>query len=441
MVIVMFFPARVRLSLPVCIIVLILAVICQFPAYPQAFFSEVEDVTRRETMIGIWVAEVGGIKIALKLDESGTYVLQNTRGSYRIQGGMLILADVSGEERRYSLSFQGKEIVTITGGDLAQPLKFTRSIDTTATLKSLLRIDRQKLVGKVTTIAIIVVITFASRLLLAILNSVSAFLIFSEWSFFKFLYTENKNRKKTIHYLVLNVFKYVVYFTAIGFILAEIGVNSTAYLASLSVVGLAVGFGSQGLVQDIVTGFFLIFEGQFDVGDMVEISAQVGLVQELGMRMTKIQNYQGQIIFIPNRNIAVAGKYIKGSLEGYVDIALTEPNDFSRSKKCAATLSNELHRQFDDIFLSEAHAEQVLSLETEESFLRLHISIWPGQNWVIDQQLIPRIREQFARENIAIQSDRIVPFYHLRHEQIISTISKRIRGIRFLKPLRRKSKT
>lgn len=96
----------------------------------------------------------------------------------------------------------------------------------------------------------------------------------------------------------------MVYFAALGFILGELGVNYTAYLASLSVIWLAVGFGSQGLVQDVVTGFFIIFEGQFDVGDMVEMSGQTGLVEELGLRMTRLRNYLGELISVPNRNIA-----------------------------------------------------------------------------------------------------------------------------------------
>ena len=65
--------------------------------------------------------------------------------------------------------------------------------------------------------------------------------------------------------LVVNLIKYVIYFTAFGFILSELGINYTTYIASLSVVGLAIGFGSQGLVQDMVTGMFIIFEEQFDV--------------------------------------------------------------------------------------------------------------------------------------------------------------------------------
>ena len=250
----------------------------------------------------------------------------------------------------------------------------------------------------------------------------------------------HRSRKQTIHYLVINILKYAVYFTAFGYILSELGVNYTTYLASLSVIGLAVGFGSQGLVQDIVTGFFLIFEGQFDVGDIVEISGQTGKVQELGMRMTKLQSYQGQLIFIPNRNIAIAGRYRKGCLECNVDIALENLDDYARAKKSVSMIVKELYRQFEGLFVSKSVVEPPLTLKTGECFLRIHISIWPGQSWVIDQQLLPRIREFFARESIVIPSDRIVTHYHTRKEQEVPSISQRFRKFRLSKPKKRQER-
>ena len=154
--------------------------------------------------------------------------------------------------------------------------------------------------------------------------------------------------------------------------------------------------------------------------------------------MTKIQNYQGQVIYIPNRNIAIAGKYIKGCFEGYVDVALPSENEFVRAKESVVILSDALHRQFDEVFLEKTRIEPVLSFQTGEYFLRIHVSIWPGQTWVIEQQLIPRLRELFIRDNIVIPSDRIVSFYHLRREQVVAKLSERIAFFRLLRTRARK---
>ena len=102
-----------------------------------------------------------------------------------------------------------------------------------------------------------------------------------------------------------------------GLVLQEFGVNLTAYLASASVVGLAISFGSQGLVQDIVIGLTLIFWDAMDVGDMVEITGTtnvIGRVEEIGLRFTKLINFYNQEVFVPNRTIANVSRFPHGGV-------------------------------------------------------------------------------------------------------------------------------
>jgi len=94
---------------------------------------------------------------------------------------------------------------------------------------------------------------------------------------------------------------FFLYFGAFGLILRELGVSLTTYLASASVIGLAVGFGSQGLVQDVVTGLTLVLSNLINVGDMVEIGGQTGTVHSIGMRFIVLKNAFGAEVFIPNR--------------------------------------------------------------------------------------------------------------------------------------------
>lgn len=177
-------------------------------------------------------------------------------------------------------------------------------------------------------------------------------------------------------------------------------------------VGLAVGFGSQGLVQDVVTGFFIIFESQFDVGDMVEISGQTGIVEELGLRMTRLRNYLGQVVVIPNRNIAVVGTYSRGALCASVDVAVGSPEEAAKARPVLLELCREIGRQFAGVFRAAPEVTGPLSLNTGEHFLQVKVRIWPSQQWVVEQQLVARIREAFNREGVEIPGDRIVPFYY-----------------------------
>ena len=109
--------------------------------------------------------------------------------------------------------------------------------------------------------------------------------------------------------ILVSAFTFTIYFTAVGLILVEFKIFLKSYLASATVLGLAIGFGLQGFVQDIVMGLTLIFSNALNIHDTVELSGQVGRVENIGLRFTTLVNLHGQKIYIPNRNIAVIGRF------------------------------------------------------------------------------------------------------------------------------------
>src|SRR5699024_5315603 len=111
-------------------------------------------------------------------------------------------------------------------------------------------------------------------------------------------------REKTLHKLVQSILKYVVWFIAIVMILESgFGLEIGPLIAGAGVVGLAIGFGAQNIVRDIFSGFFIILEDQFAVGDYVFASDVEGTVEEIGVRTTKILAWTGEMNVIPNGNI------------------------------------------------------------------------------------------------------------------------------------------
>ena len=124
----------------------------------------------------------------------------------------------------------------------------------------------------------------------------------------KFNIKFNEKRSETLHKLVKSAIRYTVYFIAFFQILAIVGINTTSIVASAGIASVAIGFGAQNLVKDIISGFFIILEGQFDVGDNVKIYNQAAFIAEgsvlsLGLRSTKIRSKGGEIYFIPNGTI------------------------------------------------------------------------------------------------------------------------------------------
>ncbi|MBD5020626.1 small-conductance mechanosensitive channel protein MscT, partial [Xanthomonas citri pv. citri] len=96
--------------------------------------------------------------------------------------------------------------------------------------------------------------------------------------------------------------------------------DPSALLAGAGIVGLAVGFGAQGLVSDIVTGFFILLEKQLDVGDYITVSTFDGIVEQVGLRTTQIRSFDGTLHYIPNRNITNVSNHSRGTMQALVDI-------------------------------------------------------------------------------------------------------------------------
>lgn len=124
----------------------------------------------------------------------------------------------------------------------------------------------------------------------------------------KFKIKSNEKRSETLHKLIRSAIRYTIYFIAFFQILSTLGINTTSIVASAGIASVAIGFGAQSLVKDIISGFFIILEGQFAVGDEVKLYNQAafiagGSVMSLGLRSTKIRSGNGEIYFIPNGSI------------------------------------------------------------------------------------------------------------------------------------------
>ena len=283
-------------------------------------------------------------------------------------------------------------------------------------LNDLFGISTEDLSVKALRILAIVLIVAVARVFMFLVQKISHFMVYSNWGPLRYVFS-NHQRAITLQNLLISLTKYVVYIMAMGYILRELGVDYRAYLASLSLIGIALGFGSQGLVQDVVTGFFILFENQFSVGDMVEISGQVGVVESIGLRTTRIHNYFGASIVLQNRNIPMASRYPKGAFEVVVDVAIPSAAAGQQAEVLLDRIGVELYKQFREIIMKKPQFKGLVELETGEVFARLYCEIWPAQQWVIDAQMVPRIRELFKREGLEIPADLVVVFYHLPEEK------------------------
>lgn len=200
----------------------------------------------------------------------------------------------------------------------------------------------------------------------------------------------------TVTWLASSGINFIIYFLAIGLVLQELfNFPLMNYLASASILGLAVSFGSQGLVQDIVTGLTLIFCDTMDVGDLVEIvgSATVsGRVEKIGLRFTVVVNFFNQRVMIPNRTIANVSRFPHGGVDAYGDVHLPSGASGEQAVKVVEDIAKGMKEQFGAIIFGEPNIE---SMESQpggaHNFLRVHFRIWPGQSSLIETTFRQRV--------------------------------------------------
>ena len=140
---------------------------------------------------------------------------------------------------------------------------------------------------------------------------------------------EQKKRLNTAYTLLTSIARYVIYFCMLAAMLGVLGLGNAmnTLLASVGIGGLAIGIGAQTLINDIVTGFFLLFEDQLSVGDYVKVGQACGIVEEISLRTTSIRGFQGELFVIPNGQVTMLTSYSRGDYTVYIDVPVERGAD------------------------------------------------------------------------------------------------------------------
>ncbi|HHQ6387261.1 TPA: mechanosensitive ion channel family protein [Streptococcus agalactiae] len=175
-----------------------------------------------------------------------------------------------------------------------------------------------------------VLFTFFTKLI-SILLLIIAFVIVRQVINYLFEKTVNRSlafsrqkvaRQKTLAKLSHNILNYTLYFFLFYWILSILGVPISSLLAGAGIAGVAIGLGAQGFLSDVVNGFFILLENQFDVGDIINVGTVSGTVTNVGIRTTQIHDFDGTLHFIPNRNITIVSNKSRSNMRAQIDIPL-----------------------------------------------------------------------------------------------------------------------
>lgn len=165
--------------------------------------------------------------------------------------------------------------------------------------------------------------------------------------------TQDIGRQKTISRLVESILNYLLYFILIYCILSILGLPVSSLLAGAGIAGVAVGLGAQGFLSDLVNGFFILIERQFDVGDVVKLTngpiTISGTIVSMGIRTTQVRDADGTLHFIPNRNILVVSNQSRGDMRAQVDIPLKFNTDLEQVSQVIEEVNRREIGNFDQI--------------------------------------------------------------------------------------------
>jgi small conductance mechanosensitive channel len=219
----------------------------------------------------------------------------------------------------------------------------------------------------------------------------------------------SERREATLMKLLDNILSYVIYFIAFIMILSTIGINVKPLLAGAGIVGLAVGFGAQNLVRDIITGFFIIFEDQFSVGDYVRIGQYEGTVEEIGLRTTKVKSFSGERHVIPNGGITDVTNFSIHNSMAIVDVGIAYEEDIDRAEKVILELLETLPGKYEEI-ISPPQLLGVQSLGPSEVVLRIVAETEPMRHLAVSRMIRKDVKHWLDERDIEIPFPRLVMY-------------------------------
>ncbi|MBB5324118.1 small conductance mechanosensitive channel [Anoxybacillus tepidamans] len=225
----------------------------------------------------------------------------------------------------------------------------------------------------------------------------------------------SERREATLLKLLDNVITYVIYFIALVMILDTFGVAVRTLLAGAGIVGLAVGFGAQSLVKDVITGFFIIFEDQFSVGDYVRIGNFEGYVETIGLRVTKIKSWTGEVHILPNGSITQVTNFSLHNSVAVVDVSVSYEGDIERAEQTIRELLAELPAKYEDM-VAPPELLGIQNFTSSEVVMRVVCETKPMRHMFIARALRKEIKLRLDEHGIEIPFPRLV-LYNRQEEE------------------------
>jgi small conductance mechanosensitive channel len=215
-------------------------------------------------------------------------------------------------------------------------------------------------------------------------------------------------RAQTIFKVINNAALVAITVAASLMILDEAGVEIGPLLASVGIVGLALGLGAQTLVQDVISGLFLLIENQYTVGDIVELNGRVGVVEDVTLRVTSVRDVEGVLHTIPNGEIRIVSNRSRDWSRAIVDVGIAYEDDVALAQETLLAIGRNLMSD-PQLRLSIVEEPTVTGIEDLEEWrvrLRVMVKTLPAQQLEVQRQLRAEIKRVFPEKGLSLATPR-----------------------------------
>ncbi len=200
-------------------------------------------------------------------------------------------------------------------------------------------------------------------------------------------------RVDTMCTISISVFKYTVYIAAILFVLVEI-FNMTSVLAAAGVGGVAIGFGAQSFIKDTISGFFIILEDQYSVGDVITIDNMTGTVEDMELRVTRLKNGNGDLCIIPNGEIKKVVNHTRDNKQVLVDIPIAYTANIEKVSEIAQSVCDKVKEEF-DVLTDKPEFLGITSFAERSMNLRIVAKTKPNEQGAVERRIRLLIKQGF----------------------------------------------
>lgn len=205
----------------------------------------------------------------------------------------------------------------------------------------------------------------------------------------------DERRANTLSSLLKSILTYLIYFLVFVYIMTDKDIfnkRADAILAGAGVLGLAISFGAQSLVKDVITGFFVIFEDQYAVGDYITTAGVSGFVEEMGLRITRLRDWGGEVHIVPNGQVTQVTNLSRGAMRALVDIGIAYEEEIEKAIEVMEEVCLEVDKLFGDEIIETPVVQGVISFGPSEVVIRIIAKTIPMEQWKIEREIRKRIK-------------------------------------------------